>query len=269
MKYDPVKKIVGSVAGTNRILRPLLYKLLGLFFLREWHVKRALRELMRRVPPPKSVLDAGSGFGQYTYYLAKRYPATAILAVDVKEEQIADCRRFFEKAHIANVRFAVADLLALSYDNEFDLVVSVDVMEHIHEDMTVFRNLHRALKPSGRLLVNTPSNLGGSDVHSPDDQSFVEEHARVGYGMDEIRSKLEATGFTVEHARYTYGRVGTMAWRTGIKYPLVMLNIHKAFFLLLPFYYLLTFPFTLCLMTIDYYSRNKRGTGLLVVARKP
>jgi SAM-dependent methyltransferase len=142
-------------------------------------------------------------------------------------------------------------------------------MEHISDDVTVFRNLHRSLKPGGTLLVNTPSSLGGSGAHGPDEQSFIEEHARTGYGVDEIQAKLESAGFEVERISFTYGRWGSIAWRFGIKYPMLMLNISKLCFVLLPFYYLVTLPFTLLLMYLDYSLQNVQGAGLLVLARKP
>jgi trans-aconitate methyltransferase len=214
------------------------------------------------------VFDAGSGFGQYSYYMAKRFPGTSIYAVDVKEEQIRDCTQFFKAVGLNRCSFAIEDLTQISHADRFDFILSVDVMEHIPDDVGVFSNFHRALKSRGVLFINTPSNLGGSDAHAPDDKSFIEEHARNGYGANEITKKLESVGFHVETLKYTYGTWGTIAWRLGIKYPMLMLNLSKGFFMVLPFYYLITFPFTLVLMYLDYTVNNKAGTGLNVVARK-
>ncbi len=267
MKYDPIKNFMIRFVRTGRVRRTLFYKLLGVFFLREWHVKRELRRVLAH-HAPGSMFDAGSGFGQYSYYCARRSPTLSILAVDVKSDQIDECRRFFAGAGISNVTFAVEDLTQSTHDNVFDLILSVDVMEHIDDDVTVFRNFLRGLRPGGRIIINTPSDQGGSDVKSAEDKSFIEEHARVGYGMAEIRSKLEAAGLTVEQARYTYGRFGSASWHLGIKIPILLVNLHKAFFLLLPFYYIITFPFTLILMALDYWWAPPVGTGLLITASK-
>jgi len=268
MKYDPIKNIFGDIVRKRPILRISFYKLLGLMFLREWHVKRELRRLLSNAGSGTNVYDAGSGFGQYSYYMAKRFPQASIYAVDVKEEQIKDCAQFFKTIGLGRCTFVVEDLTQISHVNRFDFILSVDVMEHIPDDLGVFRNFYRALKSHGVLFINTPSNLGGSDAHAPDDKSFIEEHARNGYGADEIRMKLESVGFRVEKLKYTYGMWGTIAWRLGIKYPMVMLNASKAFFLLLPIYYLITFPFTLVFMCLDYTATNSAGTGLNVTARK-
>ena len=209
-------------------------------FLREWYVKRALRKLLRDKKEPFAMFDAGSGFGQYSYYCAKHFPLSKIHAVDVKDEQIADCRSFFSKMKLTNVSFEVEDLTIPTHTGKFDFVLSVDVMEHIQEDVQVFKNFHQALKPGGKVLINTPSNLGGSDAHDEDDASFIGEHARNGYSVDDITRKLKSAGFLLESVSYTYGTIGMVAWRLGIKYPMLMLNKSKLLFFILPFYYLLT-----------------------------
>jgi SAM-dependent methyltransferase len=269
MHYDPIKFSIGNVVRRSVLLRRLFYTALGLLFLREWHVRRAIRRLLRNRTGAVDVYDAGSGFGQYSYYVARRYPNVKIFAVDVKEEQIDDCRRFFAARGITTCTFAVEDLTRVTHEAKFDLILSVDVMEHIADDVTVFRNFHRALRPGGRLFINTPSDLGGSDAHSPDDASFIEEHARNGYNVEEMRQKLRSVGFDVESIRFTYGTFGSAAWRAGIKWPMLMLNASKAFFVILPFYYVIVLPFVLPLMWLDVVLENPRGTGLNVVARKP
>lgn len=268
MQYDPIKNVIGGVAKKAPVLRKFFYWLLGLLFLRTWYVKRALRELLSEKNGAVSLFDAGSGFGQYSYYIAKHFPSVSIHAIDVKDDYINDCRQFFSAVGIPNVRFGVEDLTVPVHTNRFDFILSVDVMEHIADDTTVFKNFYTAMRPGGRLLIHTPSNLGGSDVHHEGETSFVEEHARDGYSVEDISTKLNNAGFKLLYARYTYGPIGTFAWRLVVKYPLLMVNASKAYFLLLPFYYLATLWFSLLLMWIDFNSENTTGTGLLVAAEK-
>jgi SAM-dependent methyltransferase len=268
MQYDPIKKIFGDVARASTVFRRSFYFLLDLMFLRAWYVKRALRRLLDPRREPFRLFDAGSGFGQYSYFLARRYRQASIHAVDVKDEQIADCAEFFPRAHLTNITFSVEDLTQPLHTNEFDVILSVDVMEHIVDDVRVFKNFAQALKPGGMVLINTPSDQGGSDAHDDHDESFIGEHARNGYGAQEITDKLALAGLRVREISYTYGPIGMMAWRLGIKYPMLMLNRSKALFVLLPFYYLATLWLTLLLMYADYAGKNTAGAGLLVVAEK-
>jgi SAM-dependent methyltransferase len=268
MHYDPIKKVFGDVVRTNPRLRILFYKLLGVMFLREWHVKRELRRQLGGRKAPFTLYDAGSGFGQYAYYVAKQFPLATVYGIDLKEEQVNDCTAFFRSLGLTRCSFAVEDLTQIHHAEKFDFILSVDVMEHIPDDVGVFHNFFRALKPGGTLFINTPSNLGGSDAHSEEEESFIGEHARNGYGADEIRTKLESAGFTMESIRYTYGPWGDRYWKLGIKYPMQLLNTSKIFFFILPFYFLLMLPIILPMMWCDYRASNTNGTGLNVLAKK-
>src|SRR6187401_3590532 len=104
MKYDPIKKVFGDAVSNNTFLRKVFYWLLDLMFLRSWHVRKKIRELYPQ-NAKMNIFDAGMGFGQYTYFMAKRFPDSKILAVDVKEDQVEDCRKFFSKSGFKNVTF--------------------------------------------------------------------------------------------------------------------------------------------------------------------
>jgi hypothetical protein len=105
-------------------------------------------------------------------------------------------------------------------------------------------------------------------VHHEEEESFIGEHARDGYSREDIESKLHPIGFSTYRCRYTYGFWGDKAWRLGIKYPMLLLNISKIFLLILPLYYLLTFPFTLIMMRLDFTSESKTGSGINFIAKK-
>jgi SAM-dependent methyltransferase len=163
----------------------------------------------------------------------------------------------------------VGDLTQLAAEETYDLVLCVDVMEHIEEDEQVFANFRRALKEGGQLLISTPSDQGGSDVHDHEgEESFIDEHVRDGYNIDDIQEKLKKAGFDRTEAYFTYGKPGQMAWRLSMKIPILMLNVSKLFFVVLPFYYLITYPFALVLNWMDVRGKHEKGTGLIVKAKR-
>jgi len=274
MQYDPIKKSLGKVFNKKPFLRVMFYTLLDLLLLRTWHIKRAIRKNFKNKEKlPLNALDAGMGFGQYSYYLAKKFPAWKILGVDVKDEQVADCNGFFQKINLKNAAFEVQDLTKLETENTYDFILSVDVMEHILEDDQVFAAFAKAMRKDGLLLISTPSDKGGSDVHEHEhsesgEHSFIGEHVRDGYNIDDIRAQLLRAGFTKTEAHYNYGTAGKIAWKLSMKYPILMLNASKLFFVVLPFYYLITYPFCLILNALDLYGTHKTGTGLIVKAWK-
>ena len=278
MEYDPIKRGLGEAFNKSPGRRKLFYRLLDLLLLRTWHVKKALRQWTKTNSGEKEILDAGSGFGQYSYYMARKHSAWNILAVDVKTEQIEDCKNFFGKVGLNNTVFEYADLTKFVRGEAFDLVLSVDVMEHIEEDVKVFENFHKSMKPGGILVISTPSDQGGSDVHHHHHEeedyanngtaSFVDEHVRDGYNIDEIQEKLKKAGFTKMEVHYTYGWPGKISWKLSMKFPILMLNTSKVFYIILPFYYLLTYWFAFLMNWLDVNMKHKTGTGLLVKAWK-
>lgn len=268
MQYDPIKKSLGKVFNQSPRLRKIFYGLLDLLLLRAWHVHREIKEWEKTAPDNAMILDAGFGFGQHTYYVASKNKNWQILGLDVKDEQVEDCNNFFNEIKYSNVEFQVGDLTKYKKDDTYDLIVCVDVMEHIEEDVKVFDNYHHSLKEGGMLLISTPSDQGGSDVHDDEEESFIDEHVRDGYNIDEIQDKLRSVGFTKIDAKYGYGKPGKISWRLSMKYPMMMLNTSKLFFIILPFYYLITYPISYVLNWIDTKTTHKTGTGLVVKAWK-
>ena len=175
MKYDPIKRKLGVVFNSSPGLRKLFYNLLDILLLRSWHIRKELKIWESTISGKQSILDAGSGFGQYDYYIAKRHRDWKITGIDVKKEQIEDCNNFFSKIGFNNTSFKLGDLTKLEYNEEFNMILCVDVMEHIEEDELVLKNFHKALKKGGMLMVSTPSDQGGSDVHHHDHDDYIND----------------------------------------------------------------------------------------------
>ena len=270
MHYDPIKQTLGKLFNRFIITRKLFYHLLDVLLLRTWHIHKELRQFSKnhKAADKLNVLDAGSGFGQYSYYLARKHPQWNILGVDVKADEIEACNAFFEKAGLGNARFELGDLTIFRKEKAFDLILSVDVMEHIEADEKVFSHFFHSLKTGGMLLINTPSDQGGSDVADHGDESFIGEHVRDGYGKMEMEQKLKRAGFEKVEIYYTYGKPGKISWRLSMKYPIMLLGVSRFFLVLLPFYYLLVMPFALLLNMADIRLKHDSGTGLMVKAFK-
>ena len=118
MEYDPIKRSLGDVFNKTPLLRKLFYNLLDLLLLRTWHVHKELRAWAEgKQNQPIKILDAGSGYGQYSYFMSGMSPKWEVLAVDVKDEQVADCNRFFKEIGRDNVKFEVADLVTIQQPN--------------------------------------------------------------------------------------------------------------------------------------------------------
>lgn len=268
MDYDPVKDSLGKFFNRTIFTRKLFFHFLDFILLRTWHIQREIRKWKRSSPYNAHILDAGCGFGQYSWFLARSNNKWNIRAIDVKRDYIACANDFFRELKLQQVYCSVEDLTIFKQDSAFDLILSVDVMEHIVDDQTVFTNFYESLKPGGVLLISTPSDKGGSGVKSPNQVSFISEHVRDGYGMNEIKEKLKKAGFCKVKAHYSYGVPGKIAWKMAMKWPMKMMAITRSALFILPFYYLLIFIPLLVLHYIDTYTPHRSGSGLIVRAEK-
>lgn len=215
-----------------------------------------------------SLLDAGSGFGQYDRFILQEFDNVRIKAIDVKSDYLEDSRHYFVKEiNRDRIDFRQQDLLDLNYTEDFDFAICIDVLEHIEDDRKVMENIHRSLAPGGYFLMHSPSIYSEEDAGG--DDSFVDEHARVGYSKDDISEKLKSAGFEIVDVAYTYGERGHLAWELLIKYPMLWLTKLKLWALpLMAVYYIFTLPVGLVLMSLDMKDKNERGTGIYALAQK-
>ncbi|RME19543.1 MAG: class I SAM-dependent methyltransferase [Bacteroidetes bacterium] len=98
------------------------------------------------------VLEIGTGSGYGIDYLAPC--VKEFVTIDKFQPSDVD----FSKYH--NVLFQRCTVPPLPFqDNEFDFVVSFQVIEHIKDDKTFVKEIYRVLKPGGKFIVTTPNIL--------------------------------------------------------------------------------------------------------------
>ncbi len=97
----------------------------------------------------EAVLDAGCGSGRVSAELLKRIPDGKLIAVDGSEAMIAKAEeRLGERA-----TYLVADLSELQIGQPVDLIFSTATFHWIVDHDRLFRHLHAALRPGGRLVA--------------------------------------------------------------------------------------------------------------------
>jgi SAM-dependent methyltransferase len=149
-----------------------------------WFVGR--RHLFARLiaelglPPDATILDVGTSTGtnlRMLHDLGFRH----VVGLD----QSPDAIRFCAEKRLGEVR--LGDVCALPFlDASFDLVLATDIIEHVDDDLGALRELHRVLRPAGRLLLTVPtfSLLWGL-------QDEVSHHRRR-YRMPQLLARLRS-----------------------------------------------------------------------------
>ncbi|WP_370588886.1 methyltransferase domain-containing protein [Pseudonocardia sp. C8] len=100
-----------------------------------------------------AVLEAGCGEGYGAALLAGT--ARRVLALDYDETTVAHVRRRYPRVAVAR-----ANLVALPVpDAAVDVVVSLQVIEHLWEQERFLGECRRVLRPGGTLIVSTPNRI--------------------------------------------------------------------------------------------------------------
>lgn len=102
------------------------------------------------------VLDVGTGTGAVAFPAAARVgPEGTVLGIDISEEMLATARgkaaRMLEPGHVT---FRIMDAQALALpDASFDVAVSLFAVHHLPDPLAALREMHRVVRPGGRLAV--------------------------------------------------------------------------------------------------------------------
>src|SRR5262245_30512458 len=158
MKTGPIR------FGEQRLIRRdlshthrALYRLMGVgepaHYLHYRYLVLALAEMHET---PSKILDAGCGAGDVTFYLARRYPTSCVLGVDVDAALVERNRIIGRGLGLANVDFKVTSIEDPLKDS-FDLIVAIDVLEHLHKQQQALRGLRDALNVGGVAFFHIPT----------------------------------------------------------------------------------------------------------------
>jgi len=150
-------------------------------------VRRLLRERCPVNAPPRRLLDVGGRKSQYTIGvnaqveivdLPRESEVQKALSLGLTETILAELKR--RRSNVAGIR--LEDITRTTYETEtFDIVVSVEVIEHVPDDSAFVSQIHRILKSNGWFILTTPNGQTTPNVN-PD-------HMRH-YTADQLEAKL-------------------------------------------------------------------------------
>ncbi|MEQ8767367.1 MAG: methyltransferase domain-containing protein [Planctomycetota bacterium] len=172
---------------------------------------------------PARLLDAGCGKGTFSFYLSERYPEARILGVDLCPDlhalgsNLQVCEAIRERTGRANVSFRQLDLRELDAKGEYDLIVSIHVLEHIPDNEQVLERFVRALRPGGYLHIQMPSEDHHEDELECGELAEWAEEEHVGreYSARELCDLLEKAGLETVVCKTDGGWLAKWAWKQG------------------------------------------------------
>jgi len=157
-----------------------------------------------------TVLDAGCGYGELLDYLPEHIRSVTLL--DRSSERLPKLQKRLSRGTV-EARFMLGDItsgeIVLPSDS-FDTVVMAALLEHLKTPAVALCETRRLLKPGGRLVLTTPTPLGGR-VHAWGSRlgltyrEAANEHERF-YNYEALRRLMNDEGLTCElYERFLLG----------------------------------------------------------------
>ena len=115
----------------------------------------------KRYTAGKAVLDDGCADGFGVSVLAQN--AKSVTGIDNDPALVAEATERY--ASVKNATFAVGDVRKLPFvDDSFDVVVSLEVIEHFTEQEDFLREIRRVVKDGGTIILSTPDHNANEKI---------------------------------------------------------------------------------------------------------
>lgn len=116
-------------------------------------IEESLKRISAQSGNLGKALNLGTGEGDYDRMIAPY--CDELIGCDINPGDIAFAKQL--NADIPNLSYQVEDALNLSFpDNHFDLIISVEVIEHVGQPERMMEEIQRVLKPNGWLIITYP-----------------------------------------------------------------------------------------------------------------
>jgi cyclopropane-fatty-acyl-phospholipid synthase len=100
------------------------------------------------------ILELGCGWGSLTLWMAEHYPRARITAVSNSNSQREHIMAEARRRNLANVNVITNDMNRFEAPEQYDRVVSVEMLEHMRNWDEIFRRVHGWLLPGGRFFMH-------------------------------------------------------------------------------------------------------------------
>lgn len=196
---------IGSVLRATK-RNPVVRTITGIFGTSDFHSHLRLAaplRFVRSLPErPVDILELGCGGGFVLTEICSRVEVNTALGIDLSETHVESANALRaavlpDKA----LRFEVGDASEMASGSHYDIILLMDVLEHIDDVKPVLDFVRTHLKSDGVLLVSVPTPLYPHVFG----RKFHEQigHVRDGYMLQSL--KEACSDFVVESYKYSTG----------------------------------------------------------------
>jgi len=166
--------------------------------------------ILNQIPKDSYVLEVGCNAGTVALQIAQA--GCYVKGIDIVQELV-------DKAVSRGITAeqGTAEDLSRFNDNEFDVVVCAEVLEHLYDPLVAIKEAHRVLKKGGKYLVTVPhpnSQMAGDKIGDYHQQNFSMEILDTIFHCVFFRDyvKFSEIPYKEEFCRANGLEVGHMGW---------------------------------------------------------
>jgi trans-aconitate methyltransferase len=103
----------------------------------------------------KTVMDVGCGTGVTSKWIKERFPSVCIVGLEVNPIVADAARRVI--GEVINTDIERDDVAIAKYDEQIDVLLLMDVLEHLQDPWNCLSRLRNLLSPSGIVIASIPN----------------------------------------------------------------------------------------------------------------
>ncbi len=224
------------------------------------------KKILKKIPPFSRVLDAGCGTGDFSFFIAERYPNSTFYAYDINKKTLQQNTELQKKMGISNISFSNKNILTLDEQNVYDCIFSIGTLIYFSKQDTknILLRLTSALQNNGYLYLDLPQKDFLEVRWFPTTwyptyyTAQKQENSGDLYTFDEMQMLLQEIGYTILLANKSFSYPGKLAWE--LDNVLRERKSNKLRYFFLPFFKILAY--------IDAITKHKKGCCFVILARK-
>lgn len=187
-------------------------------------IGRLFSEFQKEIPfeyRNKAILEVGCGEGKLCRHLAS-IKSNTVIGIDISQKAVKDANKLANANKLNNCHFKICDAknMHLFQNNQFDLIISYNSLEHFDNPMKVLEEMKRILKPGGNLVIRFTNWHSYYAHHMPTNIPWAHvlfSERTVMKHRNKIKKDHKSTFKEAGLNKMNYRKLDRLIKRTGLK----------------------------------------------------
>ncbi len=161
---------------------------------------------VKNIEPGSCILDIGCGNGAVAFDIATKVTGVFIYGIDMDTASIEQAQQRFS---MDNIRFVRGDALHDLPEQQFDVIILSNVLEHIENRVHFLRELQQRYQPR-KFLIRVPMFERHWQVPLQEELGMdyrLEKDHYIEYRQEEFLQEMTDAGLRIRHSQINWGEI--------------------------------------------------------------